>query len=140
MNELKCTQGVIYAIKNAQVVSRKYKLNYVGTEEILYGLLCLPKYNSCMTLNAYGVNKDNFFSFLKETFRYNDETGGFTPLDRTLLSAMRHIVYSEFSRLYSFTIPNDSANRLSEITGKYITVQTDHRFAALDFYNSVAGK
>lgn len=68
------------------------------------------------------------------------ETGGFTPLDRTLLSAMRHIVYSEFSRLYSFTIPNDSANRLSEITGKYITVQTDHRFAALDFYNSVAGK
>ena len=68
------------------------------------------------------------------------ETGGFTLLDRTMLSAMRHIVYSEFSRLYSFTIPNDSANRLSEITGKYITVQTDHRFAALDFYNSVAGK
>lgn len=68
------------------------------------------------------------------------ETGGLIPLDRTLISAMRHIVYSEFSRLYSFTIPNDSANRLSEITGKYITVQTDHRFAALDFYDSVAGK
>lgn len=67
-------------------------------------------------------------------------TGVLIPLDRTLLSAMRHIVYSEFSRLYSFTIPNESANRLSEITGKYITVQTDHRFAALDFYNSVAGK
>lgn len=65
------------------------------------------------------------------------ETADLTPLDRTLLSAMRHIVYSEFSRLYSFTVPNESAKRLSEITGKYITVQTDHRFAALDFYNSV---
>lgn len=86
MNELKCTQGVIYAIKNAQVVSRKYKLNYVGTEEILYGLLCLPKCNSCMTLNAYGVNKDNFFSFLKETFRYNDETGGFTPKAKAVIN------------------------------------------------------
>lgn len=65
---------------------------------------------------------------------------GLIPIERTLLSAMRHIVYSEFSRLYSFTIPNESANRLSEVTGKYITVQTDHRFAALDFYNSIAGK
>lgn len=62
---------------------------------------------------------------------------GLTPIDPTLLSAMRHIVYSEFSRLYSFTIPDESANRLSEITGKYITLQTDHRFAALDFYNTV---
>ena len=65
------------------------------------------------------------------------QTGGLIPLDRTILSAMRHIVYSEFSRLYSFTVPEESANRLSEITGKYITIQTDHRFAALDFYNTV---
>lgn len=66
------------------------------------------------------------------------ELSGLTPLDRTMLSAMRHIVYSEFPRLYSFTVPENSAKRLSEITGKYITVQTDHRFAALDFYNSIS--
>ena len=65
------------------------------------------------------------------------QTGGLIPLDRTILSAMRHIVYAEFSRVYSFTVPEESANRLSEITGKYITMQTDHRFAALDFYNTV---
>ena len=65
------------------------------------------------------------------------QTGGLIPLDRTILSAMRHIVYSEFSRLYSFTVPEESADKLSEITGKYITIQTDHRFAALDFYNTV---
>lgn len=67
-----------------------------------------------------------------------EERGGLIPLDRTLLSAMRHIVYSEFSRLYSFSIPDKSAVKLSEITGKYITFQTDHRFTALDFYNTVA--
>lgn len=65
------------------------------------------------------------------------ETPNLIPLDRTMLSAMRHIVYLEFTRLYSFTVPENSAKRLSEITGRYITVQTDHRFAALDFYNSV---
>ena len=66
------------------------------------------------------------------------ETSDLAPLDRTMLSAMRHIVYSEFGRLYSFSVPENCAKRLSEITGKYITVQTDHRFTALDFYNSVA--
>lgn len=72
--------------------------------------------------------------------RCKSRQGGLIPLDRTVLSAMRHIVYSEFSRLYSFTIPEKKADELSEITGKYITLQTDHRFAALDFYESIATK
>lgn len=86
MNEFKCTEGVVYAIKNAQIVSRKYKLNYVGTEEILYGLLCLPKCGSCKALNEHGVDKDNYFAFLKDTFRYNDKTGGFTPKAKAVVN------------------------------------------------------
>ena len=86
MNEFKCTQGVVYAIKNAQIVSRKYKLNYVGTEEVLYGLLCLPKCVACKALNEHGVDKDNYFAFLKDTFRYNDKTGGFTPKAKAVIN------------------------------------------------------
>lgn len=58
-------------------------------------------------------------------------------LDPTMLSAMRHIVYSQFGSLYSFDIPNDAADRLSVLTEKYITIQTDHHFPTLDFYNSM---
>ncbi len=58
-------------------------------------------------------------------------------LDRTLLSAVRHITYSDFSKLYSFEIPNESAKRLSEITENYITSQSDCRFDTLDFYNTI---
>lgn len=59
------------------------------------------------------------------------------PISRTMLSAMRHIVYAEFSKLYAFDIPNEAARTLSDLTGAYITLQTDHRFATLDFYNSI---
>ncbi len=59
------------------------------------------------------------------------------PVDRTLLSAMRHIVYSKFENLYSFEIPNTKAKELSEITGQYIMVQTDHKFSTLEFYESI---
>ncbi len=58
-------------------------------------------------------------------------------LDKTILSAMRHIAFSEFNKLYSFEIPEKSADRLSKLTEKYITVQTDYSFSALDFYNTV---
>ena len=59
------------------------------------------------------------------------------PLDKTLLSAMRHIVYSDFNKLYSFSVPPESAKRLSKITEKYLTEQVDFNFKTLDFLNSV---
>lgn len=57
--------------------------------------------------------------------------------DKTMVSAMRHIVYSDFSKLYNFEIPNDRAKLLSEITSSYLLTQTDQRFKTLEFYNSI---
>ncbi|MBR3300759.1 MAG: DNA repair protein RecO [Clostridia bacterium] len=59
------------------------------------------------------------------------------PLDKTLIKAMRHIVYSPFERLYSFSVPDDAARRLSGITERYITYQTDRSFKTLDFLNTI---
>ncbi|MCQ2448877.1 MAG: DNA repair protein RecO [Clostridia bacterium] len=59
------------------------------------------------------------------------------PVDRTLLSALRHIVYAPFKELYHFTIPDVAAEQLSRITEKYIVYQTEHHYATLDFYNTV---
>lgn len=64
-------------------------------------------------------------------------TENIIAIDRTMLSAMRHIVYSDFEKLYSFDIPNDRAKLLSELTSAYLVAQTDYRFKTLDFYNSI---
>ncbi|MDD6478562.1 MAG: DNA repair protein RecO [Oscillospiraceae bacterium] len=64
------------------------------------------------------------------------EVGAFR-IDKTILSAMRHIVYSKFSSIYNFEIPENHAKILSDLTGRYIKVQTDHNFKTLDFYNSI---
>ena len=58
-------------------------------------------------------------------------------LDKTLLSAMRHIVYSDFERLFSFSIPEKSAIRLSHITEEYLIFQTGKRYHTLDFFKSL---
>lgn len=66
-------------------------------------------------------------------------SGSGTALNPTLLSAMRHIVFSEFKRLYSFDIPNEAADKLSDIASEYIYAQTDLHFTSLDFYNRIKG-
>ena len=46
-------------------------------------------------------------------------------------------MYSKFESLYAFEIPEKEAMLLSKITEKYITLQTEHKFTTLDFYNSI---
>ena len=60
-----------------------------------------------------------------------------TVLNPTVLAAMRHIIYSDFSKIYSFEIPKKDAELLSLITEKYVSVQSEYKFKTLDFYKSV---
>ncbi len=68
----------------------------------------------------------------------NCRTGqGLIKLEPPLLNAMRHIVFSSFDKIYSFSLSSDLCVRLSEITEKYFEIQTEHRFKTLEFFNTV---
>lgn len=58
-------------------------------------------------------------------------------LNQTLLSALRHIVYSDFSKLFNFSIPHESAKQLNKITENYLIYQTDRQYNTLNFYKSI---
>lgn len=59
------------------------------------------------------------------------------PINRTVLEAMRHIVYSNFDKLYSFSIPETDAELLSNLTERYLLFQTELKITTLDFFNSI---
>jgi len=59
------------------------------------------------------------------------------PINKTVLNAMRHIVFSEFENIYSFEIPKDDALYLSSITEEYISLQTDYKFSALQLFKTL---
>lgn len=89
-----------------------------------------------------GKFEDDIMYFgIKDGILYCEDCKGLgeysVGVDRTVVSAMRHIVYSEFRSLYSFEVPSSSAEKLSKITERYISLQTEHHFATLDFYNSM---
>jgi DNA repair protein RecO (recombination protein O) len=61
----------------------------------------------------------------------------FAVINGTLISALRHIVYSDFSRLFSFTLPDDAAVALSSITERYLINKTEVNLKTLKFFNSL---
>lgn len=65
------------------------------------------------------------------------QQGQFAELDKTTFAAMRHIIYSDFSKVFSFSIPSKNARYLSFVTERYLLAQTDRKFKTLDFFHSI---
>lgn len=61
----------------------------------------------------------------------------FALINGTLITSMRHIVYADFDKLFSFTIPDEAAVALSKITEKYLINKTERNLKTLQFFNSL---
>ena len=49
-------------------------------------------------------------------------------------AALRHIVYSDLEKLFSFRLAEESLKKLSRITENYALLHTDKKFKSLDIY------
>lgn len=59
------------------------------------------------------------------------------PLCESSLAALRHIVYGDPKRLYSFTLGQDALRRLSAAAEAFAAAQLERGFKTLDFYKSL---
>ena len=59
------------------------------------------------------------------------------PLCRDSVAALRHIVYGDPKRLYSFTVGEEALGRLAGAAEAFVAVQLERRFQTLDFYKSL---
>ena len=60
------------------------------------------------------------------------------PLDGGVLAAMRHIVYGDPKRLFSFQLGEEGLKQLGGITEAYLLTQLERGFRTLDFYKQMA--
>ncbi len=54
------------------------------------------------------------------------------------VTAMRHIVFSDFDKLFRFTLPVESLKMLSQVSERYLLAQTQRGFQTLAFYHQVS--
>ena len=63
--------------------------------------------------------------------------GGGRPLCRDSLAALRHIVYGNPKRLYSFRLEPEPLRRLTAAAEAFLCVQLERGFSTLDFYKTI---
>jgi DNA repair protein RecO (recombination protein O) len=65
------------------------------------------------------------------------ESGLSMPLCRDSLAALRHILYGDPKRLYSFALGEDALGRLGAAAEAFAAAQLERSFKTLDFYKSL---
>lgn len=68
---------------------------------------------------------------------FSGESENFMKVNAGVLSALRHIVFSEFEKLYSFRVSERTQKSLSDFSERYILSRTERSFRTLDFYRSL---
>lgn len=59
------------------------------------------------------------------------------PLSNSVLTAMRHIIYSAENKMFAFELPKDALRYLNQITESYSIYRLDTRLSTLDFFYSI---
>ena len=59
------------------------------------------------------------------------------PLEIGLIRAMRHIAFSDFDKIYNFSMTGEALLDLSFITERYILSRLQRNFNTLDFYKEI---
>ena len=75
--------------------------------------------------------------FCKDCFEKNPLPQG-TKISKSIALALRHLVFSEDKKLFSFSLSEESLKRLSDITEEYLSRKVDRSFATLQFYKTVS--
>lgn len=59
------------------------------------------------------------------------------PLGMGVITAMRHICYSEPKKIFSFTLSDESQKVLADICEAYLLMHIQKKFKTLDFYKQL---
>ncbi|MBR3988327.1 MAG: DNA repair protein RecO [Clostridia bacterium] len=75
--------------------------------------------------------------FCKNCFEKNPLPQGI-KISKSLALALRHLVFSEDKKLFSFSLSESSLKLLSNITEEYLSRKVERNFATLQFYKTVS--
>lgn len=103
----------------------------------------MPDVVACRECGAFEP-KELYFNIPDGSFRCRKCSSGeyedFFAVRLPVLSAVRHIVLTDFDRLFNFRVSDGTLEVLSEIAEKYLQSHMERSFATLDFYKSLKGK
>lgn len=98
----------------------------------------MPDLVACHSCAAF--EDESMFFCVYDGHLYCKDCVGDIPceeLSSGVVSAMRHICYSNDEKLFSFTLSDENYKVLSDVSEKYLIAQTSRKYKTLDFYKSL---
>lgn len=100
----------------------------------------MPDLTACSVCGTY-TDHEMLFN-IEESILYcshceNDAPYGSVKLNQSMLAIMRHIVFSDFNKIFNFTASCENLAAVSKLCEKYVEVKAERHFKTLDFYYSV---
>lgn len=105
-------------------------------------LLCasgyMPDIVACCECGTYETGAMYFDTQKAVLYCENCHAGaGVKRISLGVVTAMRHICYSETAKIFNFSMPEESLNVLYRIIEEYLQIHVRRRFYTLEFYNSL---
>lgn len=102
----------------------------------------MPDIVCCRSCGVYEPG-ELFFSITDGGFFCSDcfeskQEDNYMRVRLPVLSAVRHIVLSDFNRLFNFRVSEGTMTALVQLAEVYLTVHLERSFQTLDFYKSIA--
>ncbi len=103
----------------------------------------MPDLTGCVTCGVFDVKQGG-------PMRFSIETGALycpgcdlpehhaEPIPDGVLSAMRHILYSPFEKLFAFSLPDEGLRDLAQICERYLLRHLQKQYRSLGFFYAVA--
>lgn len=103
----------------------------------------MPDLVCCAECGCYEADWMYFFPrsgriFCADCFRQGAEP--FVKLGRGAMTALRHTVYVDFDKLFSFTLDPEGMRELSAASEAYVLETLGRNFQTLDFYHQIASE
>lgn len=97
----------------------------------------MPSLIACSECGEFETDPMYFNEMTGELFCCNCKGAGTKCYPLEVITAMRHIVFSEFDKLFSLGVSESSIYLLEAATEKYLIAVLRKKFRTLDFYKSI---
>jgi len=97
----------------------------------------MPDLQECNNCGEFKDVKMNLHLLEGNILCDNCTNGERIKLSEGLLAALRHIIYADDNKIFSFSLSDEGLKALSDITEMYIKTQIGRHFDTLDFFKSV---
>ena len=101
----------------------------------------MPNLVACDECGVY-ESEEMYFDLIGGTllcpscFKDSQSTDAF-PVSQSVLAALRFIIYSMDSKIFSFRLHDDQIRSFSAVCEKYMLAQIGHGFQTLDYYKAI---